>query len=120
MKSLLILAALIFSFAFPVFAQERIIVEKATGNIVDVGDSTLQYDTRYFDNLDYPRNPIPEGADFRKYVLDASGKIVLRPSDELKTFGDEWRKDLVSRIDALFLPPDMKSVLLEIVKSIRR
>src|SRR6266508_528628 len=117
MRFFRILALLILVLAAPVFAQERIIVEKATGNIVDVGDSTLQYDTRYFDNLDYPRNPIPEGADFRKFMLDPSGKIVLRPPDELKTFGVEWRKDLISRIDALFLPPDMKSVLLEIVKS---
>jgi hypothetical protein len=50
MKTLILTAAIILVLS-PAFAQQRVIVEKATGNVVDVGDSTLQYDTRYFDNL---------------------------------------------------------------------
>ncbi len=116
-----ILAAIVLSFSSPAFAQQRIIVEKATGNVVDVGDSTLQYDARYFDNLDYAASPIPAGANVRKYMRDASGAIVLRPKDELKkNFDDEWRSDLVSRINSVALSPDVKALLLDIVKNMRR
>jgi hypothetical protein len=34
-------------------------------------------------------------------------------------FDDVWRADLVSKINALLITPDVKAVLLEIVKSIR-
>ncbi len=114
-------AAVLFSFSSPALAQQRIIVEKKTGNVVDVGDSTLQYDPRYFDNLDYPASPIPAGANVRKYMRDAAGAIVLRPKDELKkNFDDEWRSDLVSRINSATLSPDVKALLLDIVKNMRR
>jgi hypothetical protein len=69
-----------------VFSQQRIIVDKATGDVVDVGDRSLQYDTRYFDNVYYPVAVIPEGENFRKYMRDPMGAIVLRPEDELKRF----------------------------------
>ena len=121
MKFFLIVAVLILSFACPVFAQERIIVEKATGNVVDVGDRTLQYDSRYFDNMDVPASPIPNGEDVRKYMRDASGAIVLRPKDELtKGFADEWRNDLIARINRLVLTPDLKALLIDIVKGMNR
>jgi len=116
-----ILAAIVLSFSSPAFAQQRIIVEKATGNVVDVGDRTLQYDARYFDNLDHPGNPVPAGANVKKYMRDASGAIVLRPKEELKkNFDDEWRSDLISRINGATLSPDVKALLLEIVKGMRR
>ena len=105
----------------PVFAQQRVVVEKATGNVVDVGDRTLQYDTRYFDHMDFPASPIPTGENVRKYIRDASGAIVLRPKDELtKGFADEWRNDLAARINGLNLPADLKAILLDIVKTMRR
>ena len=114
-------AAVLFSFSSPAFAQQRIIVEKATGNVVDVGDSTLQYDARYFDNLDYAASPIPAGANVKKYMRDAAGAIVLRPKEELKkNFDDEWKSDLISRINSAALSPDVKALLLEIVKGMRR
>ncbi len=116
-----ILAAIVLSFSSPALAQQRVIVEKKTGNVVDVGDRTLQYDPRYFDNLDYAASPIPAGANVKKYMRDASGAIVLRPKEELKkNFDDEWRSDLVSRINAAGLSPDLKALLLEIVKGMRR
>lgn len=113
------LALLLFS--FPAGAQQRIVVEKATGNVVDVGDQTLQYDSRYFDNMDFTANPIPAGADVRKYMRDAAGAIVLRPKDELvKGFPDEWRDDLIARINASALAANVKTLLIEIVKGMRR
>ena len=105
----------------PAFAQQRVVVEKATGNVVDVGDSTLRYDTRYFDHMDFPASPIPTGENVRKYMRDASGAIVLRPKDELtKGFADEWRNDLTARVNNSNLPADLKAILLEIVKTMRR
>ena len=114
-------AAALFSFSSPALAQQRIIVEKATGNVVDVGDRTLQYDARYFDHLDHPGSPIPAGANVRKYMRDASGAIVLRSKDELvKGFDDEWKSDLIARINGAGLSADLKALLLEIVKGMRR
>jgi hypothetical protein len=113
--------AAVILFTSPVFAQQRVIVEKATGNIVDVGDASLQYDARYFDNLTYSQSPIPAGANFRKYKRDAAGDIVLRSKEELKQgFADEWQKDLIARINAALLAPDLKAVLIEIVKGVKR
>jgi len=111
-------AAVLFS--SPAFAQQRIVVEKATGNIVDVGDRTLQYDSRYFDHMDFPVSPIPAGENIRKYMRDASGAIVLRPKQELLNFEDERRKDLILRINASTFAPELKALLLDIVKSLRR
>jgi len=114
-------SAVLFSFSSPAFAQQRVVVEKATGNVVDVGDSTLQYDSRYFDHMDFPASPIPGGENVRKYMRDASGAIVLRPKDELtKGFADEWRNDLTVRVNSSALPADLKAILLEIVKTMRR
>jgi len=102
-------------------AQQRVVVEKATGNVVDVGDNNLQYDSRYFDNMDFANNPIPSGADVRKYVRNAAGAIVLRPKDELvKNFSDEWRDDLIARINSSALASNVKTLLIEIVKGTRR
>jgi len=102
-------------------AQQRVVVEKATGNVVDVGDNNLQYDSRYFDNMDVANNPIPAGADVRKYMRNAAGAIVLRPKDELvKYFSDEWRDDLIARINASALASNVKTLLIEIVKGTRR
>ena len=118
--ALLLGASLVF-LGSPAFAQQRVVVEKATGNVVDVGDKTLQYDTRYFDHMDFPASPIPTGENVRKYIRDASGAIVLRPKDELtKGFADEWRNDLAARINGLNLPADLKAILLDIVKTMRR
>jgi hypothetical protein len=98
------------------YAQQRVIVEKATGNVVDVGDSTLQYDHRYFDHLDFAGEAIPPGANVRKYTRDTSGAIVLRPKEELESnFEDERRKDLISRINASAISAELKALLLEIV-----
>ena len=116
----LVCAAALFSFSSPAFAQQRIVVEKATGNIVDVGDRTLQYDTRYFDHVDFPVSPIPPEENIRKYMRDASGAIVLRPKEELLNFEDERRKDLILRINASTFAPELKALLLEIVKGMRR
>ena len=112
--------AVLFSFASPAFAQQRVVIEKATGNIVDVGDRTLQYDSRYFDHVDFPVSPIPPGENIRKYIRDASGAIVLRPKEELLNFEDERRKDLILRINASTFAPELKTLLLEIVKGMRR
>jgi len=98
MKTLIQTAAVICC-ASPAFAQQRVIVEKATGNIVDVRDSSLQYDARYFDNLTYNQSPIPAEANFRKYKRDAVGDIVLRGKDEPTiNFADEWQKDLLAKV----------------------
>jgi hypothetical protein len=119
MKTTFLFAAVIL-FSFPAIAQQRVIVEKATGNVVDVGDSTLQYDARCFDNLTYSQNPIPAGANIRKYHRDAAGDIVLRSKEELKQgFADEWQKDLIARINGALLAPDLKAVLIEIVKGVK-
>ena len=107
-------------FPSPALAQQRVVVEKATGNIVDVGDQTLQYDSRYFDHVDFPVSPIPPGENIRKYIRDASGAIVLRPKEELLNFEDERRKDLILRINASTFAPELKALLLEIVKGMRR
>src|SRR5690242_13056910 len=98
--SLLITWAILASFSSAALAQQRVVVEKSTGNVVDVGDGSLQYDSRFFNNLDLPNSPIPAGEDVKKYTLNAAGAIVLRPKDELvKNFADEWRNDLISRIN---------------------
>ena len=108
-------------FPSPALAQQRVVVEKATGNIVDVGDRTLQYDSRYFDHVDFPVSPIPPGDNIGKYMRDGSGAIVLRSKDELtKGFDDEWKRDLTTRINGSGLSPDLKALLLEIVKGMRR
>jgi hypothetical protein len=121
MKFMFIAFSLVPFFAVSASAQVRVIVEKTTGNVVDVGDRTLQYDSRYFDNMDFPVSPIPAGEDVRKYMRSAAGAIVLRPKDELlKTFSDEWRKDLISRINSAGLSDDLKALLVEIVKGLRR
>ena len=110
-----------FLFSSPAFAQQRIVVEKETGNVVDVGDFTLQYGGRRFDHLDYPFVVIPAGANVRKYMRDGSGNIVLRPKDELiKGVDDEWKSDLISRINGSGLSPDLKALLLDLVKGVRR
>jgi hypothetical protein len=120
MKTIIFIVGVIL-FSSPAFAQQRVIVEKSTGNVVDVGDSTLQYDARYFDNLTYAVSPIPAGANFRKYHRDAAGDIVLKSKEELKQgFADEWQKDLITRINAALLAPDLKAVLIEIVKGVKR
>ena len=112
-------AAVLFS--SPALAQQRVVIERATGNIVDVGDRTLQYDSRYFDHVDFPVSPIPAGDNIRKYMRDGSGAIVLRPKEELvKGFDDEWKSDLTTRINGSGLSPDLKVLLLEIVKGMRR
>jgi hypothetical protein len=116
-----VLFSVFFLFSSSALAQQRVVVEKATGNVVDVGDKTLQYDTRYFDHMDFPASPIPAREDIRKYMRDASGAIVLRPKDELtKGFADEWRNDLIARINSSLIPPDLKSLLIEIVKGMQR
>ena len=111
-------AAVLFS--SPALAQQRVVIERATGSIVDVGDRTLQYDSRYFDHMDFPVSPIPAGENIRKYMRDASGAIVLRPKQELLNFEDERRKDLILRINASTFAPELKALLLDIVKSLRR
>ena len=50
-------AAILVSFSSPAFAQQRVVVEKATGNVVDAGDGSLQYDARYFDHMDLANSP---------------------------------------------------------------
>lgn len=121
MRYFIIVAALTLYFATPTVAQQRIIVEKATGNVVDVGDTTLQYDSRFFDHIDLPNSPIPAGDDLRKYTRNAAGAIVLRPKEELiRDFADEWRNDLISRINGMRLSEDLKTLLIEIVKGSRR
>jgi hypothetical protein len=116
----LLAAGILFSIGSPALAQQRVIVEKATGNVVDVGDPSLQYDQRYYDHMDVAINPIPRGQDVRKYMRDAAGAIVLRPKDErVAAFGDDRRDDLISRINGLALPADVKSLLIDIVKGLR-
>jgi len=120
MKYIIFILGVIF-FSSPAFAQQRVVVEKTTGNVVDAGDFTLQYDGRRFDHLDYPFVVIPSGANVRKYIRDGSGNIVLRPKDELvKGFDDEWKSDLMTRINGTGLSPDLKALLIEIVKGMRR
>lgn len=117
----MIVAILLLCVATPALAQQRIVVEKATGNVVDVGEATLQYDSRFFDHIDSPTNVIPAGDDLRKYTRNAAGGIQLRPKDELiKTFADEWRADLISRINAIRASDDLKILLIEIVKGLER
>jgi hypothetical protein len=102
-------------------AQQRVVIDKATGNVVDVGDSELQYDTRYFDHMDFPAAVVPEGENVKKYRRDASGAIVLRPKDELtKTFADERNNDLIARINGSTVSAEMKAILIEIVKATLR
>jgi len=117
----LLCVALVLFFAASAAAQQRVVVEKATGNVVDVGERTLQYDPRHFDHMDFPVSPIPAGEDVRKYMRDASGAIVLRPKEELvKLSADEWRNDLIARINGTGLSADLKALLIEIVKGARR
>jgi hypothetical protein len=105
----------------PLFAQERVVIERATGNVVDVGEASLRYDDRYFDHMDFPASPIPRGEDVRKYMRDGSGAIVLRPKDErLRSFADDRREDLTARIERLALPRELKAVLIDIVKGLRQ
>ena len=95
-------AAILVSFSSPAFAQQRVVVEKATGNVIDVGDGSLQYDSRYYDHMDLANSPIPAGENVRKYTRNAAGAIVLRPKDELTAnFADEWRNDLIARINGM-------------------
>jgi hypothetical protein len=116
----LLAAGIFLSMGSTAFAQQRVIVEKATGNVVDVGGPSLQYDQRYYDHMDVAVNPIPRGQDVRKYMRDAAGAIVLRPKDErVAAFADDRRDELISRINALALPADVKSLLIEIVKGLR-
>jgi hypothetical protein len=97
-------AAILVFFSSPAFAHQRVVVEKATGNVVDVGDGSLQYDSRYFDHMDLANSPIPAGENVRKYTRNAAGAIVLRPKDELTAnFADEWRNDLIARINNSFV-----------------
>jgi hypothetical protein len=119
MKFITMAIALVF-LSSPAIGQQRVIVEKPTGNVVDVGDKTLRYDARYFDHLDYPVSPIPDGANVAKYIRNKSGEIVLRPIEELWNFDDEWRTDLISRINGSGISPELKALLLEIVKSMQR
>jgi hypothetical protein len=65
MAAVLFAAILVF-FSSPAFAQQRVVVEKATGNVVDVGDGSLQYDSRYFDHMDLANSPIPCGRERQK------------------------------------------------------
>ena len=114
-------AAILLSFSSPAFAQQRVVVEKATGNVVDAGDGSLQYDSRYYDHMDLANSPIPAGENVRKYTRNAAGVIVLRPKDELTTnFADEWRNDLILRINSMSASSDVKALLVEIVKGLRR
>jgi len=79
-------------FSSPALARQRMVVEKTTGNVVDVGDITLKYDERRFDQLDYPVTVIPSGANLREYTRDNSvlisaslpglNKLSLWPSRE--------------------------------------
>jgi hypothetical protein len=116
----LLATGIFFSSGSPALAQQRVIVEKATGNVVDVGEPSLQYDQRYYDHMDVAINPIPRGQDVRKYMRDAAGAIVLRPKDErVAAFADDRRDDLITRINGLALPPDVKSLLIDIVKGLR-
>jgi hypothetical protein len=116
----LLATGIFFSSGSPALAQQRVIVEKATGNVVDVGEPSLQYDQRYYDHMDVAINPIPRGQDVRKYMRDAAGAIVLRPKDErVAAFADDRRDDLIARINGLALPPDVKSLLIDIVKGLR-
>ena len=62
-------AAILLSFSSPAFAQQRVVVEKATGNVVDAGDGSLQYDSRYYDHMDLANSPIPAGEDVKKYTV---------------------------------------------------
>lgn len=120
MKRQIIFAALLMCVAAPAFGEQRIVVEKATGSVVDMGDATLQYDSRYFDHIDSATNIIPEGDDVQKYTRNNAGAIVLRPKEELvKNFADEWRNELMSRINATRMSDDLKTILIEIVKGMR-
>jgi len=117
------IVVLVGSGLFPAaaIAQQRIVIEKATGNVVDAGDKNLQYDTRYFDHMDFPAALIPEGENVKKYRRDASGAIVLRPKDELtKAFADERNNDLIARINGLTVSADIKAILVDIVKATLR
>jgi hypothetical protein len=116
----LLATGIFFSSGSPALAQQRVIVEKATGNVVDVGEPSLQYDQRYYDHMDVAINPIPHGQDVRKYMRDAAGAIVLRPKDErVAAFADDRRDELISRINGLALPAELKSLLIDIVKGLR-
>jgi hypothetical protein len=54
-------------------------------------------------------------------MRDAAGAIVLRPKDErVAAFADDRRDDLISRINGLALPADVKSLLIDIVKGLRQ
>jgi hypothetical protein len=69
--------------------------------------------------MDVAINPIPRGQDVRKYMRDAAGAIVLRPKDERVAAFDHRREDLISRINGLALPADVKSLVIDIVKGLR-
>lgn len=53
------------------------VVDRVTGIVQDINQ---RYDERYFDHLDVPDGTIPNGADWRSYMRNPSGDIVLRPA----------------------------------------
>ena len=108
-----VFAAILVFFSSPAFAQQRVVVEKATGNVVDAGDGSLQYDSRYYDHMDLANSPIPAGENVRKYTRNAAGAIVLRPKDELTAnFADEWRNDLIARVNSMSASSDVNGSAL--------
>lgn len=94
----------------------RIIVDKATGRIIDTGDASLQYDPRFFDNLDYPDGTIPPGEVPQKYHRDLTGNIIKWPQSKLvQEFPDEARADLVAAIAGAATLVDLKQAIIRFI-----
>lgn len=106
---------LILALATSAWATQRIVVDKSNGDVVDAGDTSIQYDSRYYDNMDFADGTIPAGEDPRKYYL-SGGNIIKRPAAQLRSdFDAEWATDVKARIDASNLPQAAKDFLKELV-----
>lgn len=67
-----------------------VIVRKSDDKVIDASDGVINYNTLIYDNLHPPVNPIPTGADPKKYMRDVNGDIIKRPASELQgEFEDE-------------------------------
>lgn len=112
---------LVLLLAQAAWSIQRIIVEKATNKVVDAGSNSLQYDPRFYDNLDYPDNTIPAGENPRKYLKDGAGNIVKAPANDLRErFHDEWRSDMIARVTASGLAQGLKDFLIELINRLER
>ena len=75
-----------------------VIVRKSDNKVVDASDNVINYDSVTYENLHPGTNPIPAGEDPRKYMKDAGGNIIKRPTAELVSeFPDEKLADIQAK-----------------------